>query len=475
MKNRLFYLIGVASLLCYTSTFTSCINGVDDEYLEQQQISGDSGDSENEGEELPDLNGDYGQGSDYELKMVCNGEELNGKSISLAVDENNETATFILAGAETDLETVLAEAIPGGIGGLVSGMGLKFISNSPIPGEKEVTIPNVSLYKNADGTSYKFEGESVQPTFTITYRGTIENEKLDINLDYELTNQKLAGTWKVAPASYSTGIMAGQSYKLAPLWVDWDSNVKVDAGRIVGVIPGSNLAFPVNTYPNELIRTVVVASGAMMGDIIGAQINLEDLIVNMLNSITAKSNGGMYAIYSYSSDLNNPQWSGVDGMPHNAMRYYYDPENPDERIYLELNSGFLMDIIKQLAGVAAPASRSTRADIRDTAKELVALLVPLIKDGIPCDYKIEDNNLTINIDGIVLRDILTNLITIINDPTSTEIVNGVLAGLGNFQKNVESILKTLPEALKYKEYDRKTEVGTGECSYVKLGMKFVKE
>ena len=43
MKNKLFYLIGVVAALCYTSTFTSCINGVDDEYLELR------GDSDNNG------------------------------------------------------------------------------------------------------------------------------------------------------------------------------------------------------------------------------------------------------------------------------------------------------------------------------------------------------------------------------------------------------------------------------------------
>lgn len=36
MKNKLFYLIGVAHLLSYIGTFTSCKNDIDDEHLEQQ-------------------------------------------------------------------------------------------------------------------------------------------------------------------------------------------------------------------------------------------------------------------------------------------------------------------------------------------------------------------------------------------------------------------------------------------------------
>ena len=46
MKNKLSYLIGVACLLCYTSTFTSCVNGVDDEYLEQKFTENNGTDEE---------------------------------------------------------------------------------------------------------------------------------------------------------------------------------------------------------------------------------------------------------------------------------------------------------------------------------------------------------------------------------------------------------------------------------------------
>lgn len=38
MKNNLFYLTGVAYQLNYTGIFTSCINSVNNEYLEQQLI-----------------------------------------------------------------------------------------------------------------------------------------------------------------------------------------------------------------------------------------------------------------------------------------------------------------------------------------------------------------------------------------------------------------------------------------------------
>lgn len=469
MKNKVSYLIGVACLLSYTCTFTSCVNGVDDEYLEQKFTESDG--TDNEGEELPDLNGDYSIEGDYDLVMTCNGEVLEGKKVIMTVDENNETASITFAAAQTDLETVIATAIPGGIGGLVSGWGLKYTGNSPIPGEKEITVTNVPLFKK--GTNYMFKGGYIQSgVYNMNFVGEIEGEKMTIDINYMLENQKLAGTWKVANANLQTST----SYDLSPLWFDWDSKVKVNAGKIYGIIPTlPTYGKVIDTYPNDLIRTVIVASGVMLGDIIGASIDIENLVVNMLNSVTAQPNGGMYAIYSYSNDFTKPQWSGEDGMPHNAMRYYYDPEKPDERIYLELNSGFLINLIESLATPAEPAAPSTRADLRDTAKELIALLVPLLEKGIPCEYKLEGDNLSINIDGIVLRDILVKLIAVMNADEAKEIVDGVIAGLGDFKTNVESVLQTLPEALIYQTYDRTTQQGTGECGPVKLGLKFTKK
>lgn len=70
----------------------------------------------------------------------------------------------------------------------------------------------------------------------MNFVGEIEGEKMTIDINYMLENQKLAGTWKVANANLQTST----SYDLSPLWFDWDSKVKVNAGKIYGIIP--NLA-----------------------------------------------------------------------------------------------------------------------------------------------------------------------------------------------------------------------------------------
>lgn len=485
MKNKLlFYLISAACFLSYTSTFTSCINGVDDEYLELQNT--DDG-NDDKGEELPDINGEYSATGDFDLEMTCNGETLDGKKVTLSVDENNEKASITFAGGEVDLETAIAEAIPGGVGGLISGWGLKYTSYSPVPGQKEITVPNVPLFKN--GTqSYMFEGSNIQPTYTMSFNGKIEGEKMTINVNYELTNQTLAGTWDLAPVYAMNN--NDNSPDQSPLWLDWDSEVKTDLGSIqVEMLPGMFTGLAVKGKMNGIFNTLATSASPMvMEQIIGIKLGLQPLLRNLLQSVTAESNGGMYAIYSYSGDLNAPQWSGADGMPHDALRYYYDPENPENRVYMEINGSFLIDMIKSLAAIAttpaAPTALTTRStpttrDLRGTAMELIALLVPVLEKGLPCDYVLDGDKLSINIDGVLLRDVLVKIIDIANSPEAAETVNGLFASLGNFQTNIIKLLETLPNTLKYHDagsYDENNVPSdlSGECGYVKLGLKFVK-
>ena len=126
-----------------------------------------------------------------------------------------------------------------------------------------------------------------------------------------------------------------------------------------------------------------------------------------------------------------------------------------------------------MAAPAEPAAPGTRADLRDVAKELIVILVPLLEDGIPCEYKLEGNNLTINIDGIVLKNILVKLMVVANDPSAKEVLDGLLGSLGDFKDNITKLLAALPAALEHHDFDGKDY--SGECKYVKIGLKFVKK
>lgn len=447
MKNKLFYLISVACFLSYTGTFTSCVNGVDDEYLEQKIT--DDGEDNKKGEELPDLNGDYSIEGDFDLELTCNGEVLNGKKVLLSVDENNETASFTFAAAQTDLETAIATAIPGGVGGLVSGWGLKYTGNSPVPGQKEIIVANVPLYRNGP-ENYIFEGENIEPTYAMTFKGKIEGEKMTVDVNYELTNQKLAGTWYRADMSQSGAIS-----NHAPLWIDWKTDNQLDLSAVYSGLKGT---------PNTIFGTLdsFLFSETVMNLLIGKKIKFNQVIYNLLEYVAAEPNGSMYASYSYNPDIAVAgPYSTKD--TYNVLRYYYDLEKPDERIYLELNSDFLINMIGSLGTTLTRSTRADDGDLRDKAKALIKLLVPVLEQGIPCEYTLDGEKLIINIDGIVLKDILTKLAIVANDPDANSYIDGALTSLGDTKPIIMQLIKDLPTTL------------GDNCEYVKLGFRFVRK
>lgn len=451
MKNNLIYLIGAAFFVCYSSMFTSCVNGVDDEYLELANNGSGGTDGEDNKEELPDLNGDYSIEGDYELVMTCNGEPLEGKKVVMAVDENNESATITFAAAETDLESVIG-LIPGA--NLIQGMGLKYTGNSPVPGVKEITITNVPLFKN--GTSYMFKGNYIQPTYSMTYSGQIEGEKLTVDINYELTNQKLAGTWKLQKPNLTLA-----SPQMTPLWYDWDTKLTIRFGDID--IPGlGNLNIDMYT-PNELQQLLYIISPAMANIF-----DLQQTVSDLLQSITALPNGSLYATYAWDSNTSNPdRWSSKMG--RNIIRYYYGEE--EDRIYVEIDGQFLLNTIKSFIS-ASPVTRSSADDLKAVGTKLIETLKPAFENGIPCTYKMDGNKMSINIDG----EFLLNVLKVVAEVGNNEVANAFLVQLlesdeatAPYAQSVAVFLKRLPDLLTYKEESRGG-TKSGECKYVKIGL-----
>ncbi|CDA86238.1 putative uncharacterized protein [Bacteroides sp. CAG:754] len=448
MKNKLSYLISVACFLSYTSTFTSCVNGVDDEYLEQKITEGTG--SEEEGEELPDLNGEYSMQGDFDLKMICNGDELEGQKVVMAVDENNETATITFSALETDLESVIG-LIPGA--NLIQGMGLKYTGSCVIPGEKELTFTNVPLYKN--GSSYIFKGSLIEPTYTMKFEGKMADEKMSMEVNYELTNQTLAGTWMLQKPNLEL-----PSPSMTPLWFDWDTDIQIRFGEIN--MPGlGNMS--IDTYtPNELQGLLYLAK--MIG-----VFDAQQMIADLLQSITAMPNGSLYATYAWDNDISNPdRWSS--NMSRNIVRYYYDEEKAD-RLYLDINGQFLVNTIKSLVQ-PSPGTRGAAEDLKALGTELIEFLKPALEKGIPCTYKLDGNKMSINIDGEFLLGALRLIAKVGNNEAALGFLMPLIQSepsIAAYAPNIKIFLKRLPDLLTYK-----TEKGNGtfegECKYVKIGL-----
>ena len=398
------------------------------------------------------MNGEYSMVGDFDLEMTCNGDPLEGQRVVMAVDENNESATVTFTAIETDLESVIG-LIPGA--NLITGMGLNYTGSCPVPGEKEFTFTNVPIYKK--GAAYLFVGSQVQPTYTMNYNGKIEDGKMTMDFRYELTNQKLAGTWNLKPNLYT------DNGSMTPLWYDWDTNLTIRFGTInlpeMG-LPNTNI----DTYtPNQLNQLLILAALATGFD-------AQKAITDLLQSITVLPNGSIYATYAWDSDTSNPdRWSS--NMNRNIMRYYYD-EKIEDRIYVEINGQFLLNTIRSLVKPSRNTRGTADEELKVLGTKLIGLLKPALENGIPCTYKLDGNKLSINIDGEFLLGVLKLLAEVGNNEAAVGFIMPSLENdptVGPYVPNIRAFLKRLPDLLKFKE-ESSSGALSGECKYVKIGL-----
>lgn len=453
MRNKLFYLVGTALLMCSTGMFTSCINGVDDEYLELAASAGGSGeekpgDEEDGGEEM---NGEYFDGGDFDLKMTYNGEELTGKKVTFTLNDDKKSATITLAGTEKDLSSLHS---------ILDGMNATFTTYSPIPGEKEVLLNNVKVYPN--GSDCFFVGEDTNPNRIISFKGNIFEGKMDIDIQHTLAREEndILGKWRMGDAKEgSTVAMAISSNNnpetSSPLWLDWDSDAKVDIGKITYNGIGLNINRPMNGTFNLLMSDMVSQE---IGKIAGLSLGIEKSIPKLIEYVAAENTGGMYASFSYNG-VENPLYS--QDMSHNIMRYYFDTDN---KLRIEVNADYLLNTLGGLlaGGETRAITRAQPDNAKIIGKELINTLRPALEQGIPCEYSIDGNNMTINIDGKLLLNIMIQVEKLLNDEYVKDFIDPVIDGIGDYAPNVRLLIANMHNAL------------GADCTGIKLGFRMVK-
>lgn len=450
MKNKLFYLFGAAFLLCSISMFTACSDDDGEPIIEKptDEPTDDPADKLN-------INGEYSEANEKSvLKMTYNGEELTGKKVTIKADEDNKTATIELEGTEKDLGAMLYNLLD-----------LKVTTNSPIPGEKKVTLEKVALTSNEEGTAYSFEGTNTNPIRTMTYKGTIKEGELAIDVTNMLARKELAGTWDVAEIPISGGAPnnVNNSKLLYPLWIDWDSSMSIDAGIVMDM-------------PLKAPAPLLIAMAGFVGP--GLGLDFEGAIKNLLYSVTAQPNGCMFAKYSYSNDISNPQWS--EEMSRNIIRYYYGSE--PNQIYIEANIDFVMNALGGL--ISASKTRSdSEPDLSVMLQQLAEILKPVLENGFPCFYELNGEKMSIHLDGKFTLNLLKKVVAILNEPNINALIMNLLnedETLKTYAPNIASLIRTLPAALTYKgnplnpDDDSTWDNPIGTCEFVKIGLQLVK-
>lgn len=461
MKNKLFYLVGTALLMCSTGMFTSCINGVDDEYLELQGGTCTGGGSDDDEGGIEDLNGEYSSVGELGLKMTYNGYELNGRKITFTLNDDQESATMIMTGTEMDLKNLAS---------VFEGMESKFTTYSPIPGEKELIVKNVKV--KVDGSTCTFEGEDIKPNRTVSFNGEIKEEVMTIDIQHMLVreNNDLLGKWKMgAVKEAGSGGILNQAEllnnndndytKSSPLFLNWGATQKVDMGRVPTGMDGALATIEVNRPMNGIFNL-------LMSELVTSQLikpSLEKALPKLVEYIATEETGGIYASYSY-TDAINPEYS--QKMSHNIIRYYYDENN---QLRIEPDADLLLNLIGGLVSGASTRSITTRDEeivlpqhAIEVAGKILDILKPALAQGIPCEYEINGNNLSIHLDSKLLLDLMRLVDELVNDKFVIRYIYPEIEKIGAYSENVKLLLQNMHNAL-------------GEdCTGIKLGLHLVK-
>lgn len=366
----------------------------------------------------PELNTSY---VSSKLELTYSGKVLVGKKVTFnTVDGKN--ADITLEGA--DISLTKSEQAAG------------LVNPGVIPGEPKVTF-SVVLQPVANG--YTFEGEHATQNYTMKYKGAVEKGKLSLGLDVEFlgANTLSGNVWNLAPY-----VVWGN--KSAPLHVVWKSSKSFS----VVIFPGTPA---MEMQPGDLVSMITSVGMIPVGD--KGQKNLNEVLTYLLKNVTFMKDGNVVASYSDMADMATPNFKDS---PLNMVQYALK----NDKLYLYLNVDAIMAVATQVAGTKALDIETVLPIILPKLLELV----PMISNGIPLGYSIEEGALKVYIDnelGMKIVDVLLPLLK------NEEIVAAIKeAATSNpdfafFAGVVEAVLEQAPEVL----------TGTTD---IELGLNFVK-
>jgi len=386
MKKKLFYLF---ALICSMSLFTACSDDDDDVKVNT------------------DLNTTYTSAdATNQLVLTYGGEVMLGKKVSFDTTDG-KNATIVLEGADISLTR--------------SNMSAGLVNPGVIPGESKVAF-SVALQPVVNG--YTFEGEHTTDNYTMKYKGAVEKGKLNLGLNVELLgdNTLVGSVWNLAPYN-------PWGDKSTPLHVVWESSKSFS----VVIFPGTPAT---DMQPGDLISMIGGVGMIPVGD--KGQKNLNEVLSYLLKNVTFMKDGNIVASYSEAADMAAPSFKDS---PLNMVQYAVK----NGKLYLYLN-------VEAIMAVAAQAD--TKAlDIETILPAILPKLlelIPMISNGIPLGYSIEEGALKVYIDnelGLKIVDILLPLLE--NEEIVAAIKESVASNpdFAFFIGVVEAVLEQAPEVL----------------------------
>lgn len=313
-----------------------------------------------------DLNTAY---ASSELELTYGGKALVGKKVTFNTTDG-KNADITLEGADISLTK--------------NSMSAGLVNPGVIPGEPKVTF---SVALQLVGNGYAFEGEHSTGNYTMKYKGAVEKGKLTLGLDVKLLgdNALVGHTWNLGDYDpWGTD---------SPFHLVWNSDKPFSV--VLFPFPGAE---PVELQPGGFFSMITGVGMIPVGE---ETANLNEVLAYLLKSVTFMEDGNIVASYSDAADMTSPKFKDS---PLNMVQYVLK----DKKLYLYLNVNAIMGTVQK--------STTKGLDIETilpiVMPKLLELL-PMLSNGIPLGYTIEDNKLSVYIDnelGLKIVDILLPLL-----------------------------------------------------------------
>ena len=208
-------------------------------------------------------------------------------------------------------------------------------------------------------------------------------------------------------------------------------------------------AEPIDSQPGGFVSLISAVGLIPVGN---ETANLNEVLSYLLKNITFMEDGNIVASYSDAANMASPKFQNS---PLNMVQYALK----NQKLYLYLNVDAIMGTIQKTATKALDVET-----ILPIVLPKLLELVPMLSNGIPLGYAIEEDILRVYIDnelGLKIVDILLPLLE--NEEIVAAIKEAATSNpeFAAFSGLVEAILEQAPEVL-------------GKTTKMELGLNFVK-
>ena len=326
------------------------------------------------------------------LELTYSGVDMLGKKVTFTPNAADATkATLTLAGeADSSVMIDRSDNVPS-----VGAPGV-------IPGEV-TTILNLENMI-IDGNKITFAGKDEQNGRSIEYKGEVTPDAMKLALDVTMSANALAGTsWNMAP----TGSMF-EGDPMAPIHVKWDA---------------ADFPFNGGTWDINSAITMIVAMTQIEDK------TIPQMLSGVLNKVTFLPDGNIQA--EYKDGLTDSEWKTSE---LNIATYTVS----GDKVYVFLN----------LSQIIASVNKDRASGFDGILGNLLPVLLPMLSNGIPLSYVVEDGKMSVYLETETLLPILKMLAPMFEDEQNVAgLLDMLKAQAGEMAGLIDAFLKPVLVAI----------------------------